>query len=113
MLLFLISLALAAPEGEPCSDQNQPGDLCNNMQGDPGMCIPCGADGMVCDFGDTGEGSLFEDCAAAQDKAEAEAAAEAEGCGCDGGATGMGLISLGLGALAVGRRRREARTPAQ
>ncbi len=96
MLLMLITLALSADN--PCTDKNQAGDLCNSLEGEPGVCMPCGA-ALICDLDDedSAEAGCEEVDSASEIKAEG-------GCGCSGGGTGAGLAAM-VAAFFTTRRR--------
>ena len=99
MLLLLLHLALAASDPNPCTDKNQAGDLCNSLEGEPGVCMPCGG-ALICDLddGDSAEVGCEEEDSAGEVKAEG-------GCGCNGGGLLPGLVGSAAGLLVYRRRR--------
>lgn len=99
MLLLLIQFAFAASDPNPCTDKNQAGDLCNSLEGEPGVCMPCGG-ALICDLddGDSEEAGCEEVDTGGDGKEE-------DGCGCSGGGLAPGLVASVSALLAFRRRR--------
>ena len=103
MLLMLITLAMSADN--PCTDKNKAGDLCNSLEGEPGVCMPCGA-ALVCDLDDEDSAEVgCEELDSGGTDGKEEGA-----CGCNGGGAAAGLAATAL-ALLGSRRRRAATSP--